>query len=658
MAGPTKGPNRPRQVVYTPTSPNPMFQDLMRRVSLNNRPVRRSGPTPLEQALAAAKTKPAALPSAEFSPATAEQVSKKNEVQAAPIARAPSSSRQQTGETLAQTKLSVLSRISPNRNREVSGLGMWFPPTATADGQYASQYPDSAIQIYTGCTVLFGHSPKPQHTGGLLVEPERRATRQSTKKAASPPSGEPDASAETPPGRSVGSSTTPKLESSLGKRKAADLPTTAGEVGMSITLKRLKMSGPGNASAILAAAPAPRPTSNDHTGKRKHTDDVDGNGNHRPKRIRPAANPRDQDPAPRCESPRRVSRRRGPPSSSPDPVSSDSDWTDTTEITSRIVVLPAYINVLGRPRPQRHRLRPVHYFIIPFAVRFVDGRAVRLPDPAPTNVQVNALTDFQIFTRQQLHMWPGSRLASVAAEPQSPLSEHSIGELDDLPSPDPKSDSVFRTQYVFNKVSLHDGKLRLDYDDLGSDDQERAKKGMRTRRQALISTNTKGQAVFSEPKPKTSLEKKPTGLKYDVALQEERMDVLWGTYFEGTRTQIRNKQDEHVANELRHRYGARKDFEGQMEFDGRNMLTDNQAQREVESSIREEHKGNDGQIDVDMEDDEDEALYLAFQGIALRTDRDQRATNAQVEFAEQQKKEAAKKRRKEKRDSSDEDDVL
>ncbi|KAG8630468.1 hypothetical protein KVT40_002087 [Elsinoe batatas] len=366
------------------------------------------------------------------------------------------------------------SRPAPRRNKEVDNLGTWFPPNTTADGHYAAQFPDSALQIYSQPTLIPGHPPKPQHTGGNLIQSDGRATRQTVRHNIESHACQASLGVAT----RASAASAPRFRFTLGPRpksdqdgaSVADTATTEAAPARSVLTLRLgkrKATEESDADGSKPSGDPKRqktgeeivPLSQPWKGKRKATEEGDAGesgplgggkrqktGGDNPSTYQPNKGKRKADEEDEGESRNEPKRVRRDHSSSPSESSSSSDDTDTTQTDHRhgdrlIVVLPAFISPLDTAWPQRNRFRPELLFTIPFAVGFRNGRVYRLRDPAnPDPDRITAprriartTPDFQIYTAGQRALSPASRQEVIAQEADSPLSVHSFDEDEEPP---------------------------------------------------------------------------------------------------------------------------------------------------------------------------------------------------------------------------------
>ncbi|KAF2222266.1 hypothetical protein BDZ85DRAFT_282339 [Elsinoe ampelina] len=366
------------------------------------------------------------------------------------------------------------SRPAPRRNKEVDNLGTWFPPNTTADGHYAAQFPDSALQIYSQPTLIPGHPPKPQHTGSNLIQSDGRATRQTVRQNTE------SQAARAGVGSATGTSAVspprfrftlaPRPRSDQSSTSVADTATTDVAPTRSVLTLRLGKRKATEGSDAGGSEPPSNskrqktgednvPLSQPWKGKRKATGEGDAGesgpsgggkrqktGGNDPSTSQPNKGKRQVDDEDEGESENEPKRARRDPSSSPSDSSSSSDDTDTTQRDHRhgdrlIVVLPAFISPLDTAWPQRNRFKPELLFTIPFAVGFRNGRVYRLRDPAnPDPDRITAprrvartTPDFQIYTAGQRALSAAERREIIAQEPDSPLSVHSFDEDEEPP---------------------------------------------------------------------------------------------------------------------------------------------------------------------------------------------------------------------------------
>lgn len=302
---------------------------------------------------------------------------------------------------------------------------------------------------------------------------------------------------------------------------------------------------------------------------------------------------------------------------------------------TRIVVLQAFINDDNKAcflkRPSSVKKLPLSYDIDN------EGKAFLVKET--------------IWNKDELKLTPKKRIEQLKRQSMSPISEYEdVIQLWGYPEPDPNSDSVFRTQPFPSErgSALHDGQHRsvgmISNDSAAkavaseSANKDETKKGKDTKGKSSSRWSWDPSKPFVEPPVKKSkLDNLPTQYRIDEAIRDEREDFEFQASFlrwkqgippvEGPRKALKEEEDKAFAEEQARRKIVRQTLNA-----GDHWKV-SESNTEYDANVSHEMAGvvpepltfpSAAPIEQNPEDNDDDKLWLALQGVALRTDRDDR----------------------------------
>ncbi|PSK42067.1 hypothetical protein B9Z65_3981 [Elsinoe australis] len=256
-----------------------------------------------------------------------------------------------------------------------------------------------------------------------------------------------------------------------------------------------------------------------------------------------------------------------------------------------------------------------------------------------------------IWSKDELKLTPERRIEQLKRQSMSPISEYEdVIQLWGYPEPDPYSDSVFRTQPFPSErgSALHDGQHKsvgmISNDSAAkaaaseSANKDETKRGKDIKGKSSSCCSSDSSKPFVEPPVKKSkLDNLPTQFRIDEATKDEREDFEFQESFlrwkqgippvEGPRKALKEEEDKAFAEEQARRKIVRQTLNAgdHWKVSESNTEYDTNVSHEMAGRVPEPlTHPNTTPIEQNPEDDDDDKLWLALQGVALRTDRDDR----------------------------------
>ncbi|TKX22565.1 hypothetical protein C1H76_5348 [Elsinoe australis] len=332
--------------------------------------------------------------------------------------------------------------------------------------------------------------------------------------------------------------------------------------------------------------------------------------------------------------------------------------TETRVVTpkpTRILVLQAFINddnkVCFLKRPSLVSKLPLSYGIDN------NGKAFLVKET--------------IWNKDELELTPEKRIEQLTRQSMSPISEYEdVIQLWGYPEPDPNSDSVFRTQPLPSErgsalhddqhrsvgmISTNDSAAKAAALEFANKDETKKSKDIKGKSSSRWSWDP-SKPFVEPPVKKSKLDSLPTQFRIDEAIRDEREDFEFQESFlrwkqgippvEGPRKALKEEEDKAFAEEQARRKIVRQTLNA-----GDHWKV-SESNTEYDANVSHEMAGVVPEpltfpiaapIEQNPADNDDDKLWLALQGVALRTDRgDRPGWLAQVK---KDKEEEAKRQR-------------